>query len=92
MKLSEADAVAAQLAALGVEGIEFGPPDDAIFDAYVHLMKEHGRFVTAMEVARHIGRPYSTVAHCCTQMAENGRLLKTVNPQSGKTAYVPVVK
>ena len=91
--LTENEALSAALAALGIDSGMIGIPlEDRILAEYRKQMTAKRGFVTASEVARSLGMKQTTVSAICRRMVERGRMLRTINRDSTRIAYVPVAE
>lgn len=88
--LTESEALSASLAALGLDAGVIGVPvEDRILSEYRRQITTKRRLVPASEVALAIGMNQTTVTAACRRMVDRGRMLRTVNPNNSRVAYVP---
>ena len=88
--LTEADVIAANFAALGIQNNAVEATPERVFSAYVDFAKENKRLPTALEVSRIISLSVSSVRSACRALHEDGRMLK-FRASSGQWAYMPKV-
>lgn len=91
--LTEAELIAANLEAMGLEpdAVATKTKDDEVFDGLVHLMKECGRSVSSVELARFLKIPQATVHKILSRLADSGRMIRAYNRESGRPCFVPNV-
>lgn len=88
--LTENEALSAALAALGINGAIVGQTmEERVLAEFRRLMRAKGRLVSAREVADTIGVNASTVTQVCARMVLAGKMIRTVNGQTSRPAYVP---
>lgn len=85
--------IEANLRALGISPgkATFESRPDIIFNGLVQLMQEKKSLVSSVELARYLDMPQATVHKALLQLASDGRLLRSLNRETGRACFVPNV-
>lgn len=90
--LTEDEALAAALAALGISDARVGANmEDRILAEYRAQIRAKGRLVTAREVSNVLRVNPSTVTQAARRLVSQGRMLRTVDGNTSRPVYVPTV-
>lgn len=88
--LTENEALDAALAALGLDRSAAGVKlEDRVLAEFRRQIQEHKRLVTVNEIASSLCVGQTTVSAVCRRLVDRGRMLRTINKDSSRTAYVP---
>lgn len=84
------DDLAAALAALGLGEEHAGVKlEDRILAEFRRQIREKGHLVAASDVAAALDVGQTTVSAICRRLVDRGRMLRTINQATSRTAFVP---
>ena len=84
------EVLAASMRALGLDPALAMDTKQAIYDAYVQMIRDTKRIPTQLEVARQLGIQQSVVSRFCADLVGEGRM-RRVEVAGRKPGYLPLV-
>jgi hypothetical protein len=90
--LTPDDVLAANMAALGIQGQgKTNPRHEIILGAFVSFIAEHHRAPNAVDICSRTGINPTTVRAACRALCLDGRMLLYRSKATGQNAYIPKV-